>query len=409
MAKAKTIKKPELLAPAGNMEKLKTAFHFGADAVYLGLKNFSLRNFAGNFDLEELKKAVEFANNIEKKIYVTLNMLPFDEDLEQLKSIAKQLETIKPHGVIAADPGVFQICKKVCPSIDVHISTQTNVMNTETANFWFDNGIKRIVIAREMSIEQINQMVKNSSGQIEVFAHGALCISYSGRCFLSLYMTGRDANRGECTQSCRWKYNVLEEKERPGQYFPIEEDERGTYIFNSKDLCTIPVLDKLVASGVSSLKIEGRMKSVHYVGITVDVYRKAIDLLSAGKVEEFKEKIPDFVAELSKVSNRGFTTNFFEGTPENASYNMECSDYINNKSLVGIVSGKGKDYIEIKLKNPLRESDVVEIRDKGFVSETIQIGEIYSNDWNLMDFGRPNSRIRIKGHFNGGKNAIVRK
>jgi len=409
MGKKEKMIKPELLAPAGNMEKLKTAFHFGADAVYLGLKNFSLRNFAGNFDLEQLKTAVDFANNINKKVYIALNMLPFDQDLYQLTETAKKLEIIKPHGIIVADPGVFLICKKFCPSIVVHISTQANVMNSETANFWFENGIKRIVIARELSIKQIQEMVKNTTGEIEVFAHGALCISYSGRCFLSLYMTGRDANRGECAQSCRWKYNVLEEKERPGEYLPIEEDEKGSYIFNSKDLCTIPVLDKIISSGISSLKIEGRMKSVHYVGITVDVYRKAIDLIVEGKIEEFHNKIPQLVHELSQVSNRGFTTNFFEGEPDNSSYNMECSDYINQGSLVGIVSKRKDDFIEIKLKNPLREGDLIEIRDKEFRKESISIKEIYSDDWNLMDFGRPGSRIRIKGEFKSGPNAIVRK
>jgi putative protease len=402
-------KKPELLAPAGNMEKLKTAFHFGADAVYLGLKNFSLRNFAGNFDLEQLTEAVQLANSLNKKVYVTLNLLPFDSDLEELTKITKQLEQIKPHGIIAADPGVFLICKDNCPSIEVHISTQTNVMNTKTANFWFKNGVKRIVIARELSIKQIRKMIEHANGEIEVFAHGALCISYSGRCFLSLYMTGRDANRGECTQSCRWKYNVLEEQERKGQYFPTEEDERGTYIFNSKDLCSIPVLDKLIDANVSSLKIEGRMKSVHYVGITVDVYRHAIDLISAGKIKEFRKQIPMLVDELSKVSNRGFTTNFFEQTPDIKSYNMESSDYINHKSLIGIVTDKGNDFIEIKLKNPLRKGDEIEIRDKNLLKERVMIKNIYSNDWNLMDFGRPNSIIRLKGSFKGGKNAIVRK
>jgi len=404
-----TYKKPELLAPAGNFEKLKTAFHFGADAVYLGLKNFSLRNFAGNFTLEQLEEAVRLANSLNKKVYVTLNLLPFDSDLENLTDIAKKLQEIKPHGIIAADPGVVLICKKHCPSIEVHISTQTNVMNTETANFWFENGVKRIVIARELSIKQIKAMTKKAKGEIEVFAHGALCISYSGRCFLSLYMTGRDANRGECTQSCRWKYNVLEERERKGQYFPIEEDERGTYIFNSKDLCSIPVLDKLIDANVSSLKIEGRMKSVHYVGITVDVYRYAIDLISQGKIKEFKEKIPVLVDELSKVSNRGFTTNFFEQTPDTDSYNMESSDYINHGSLMGIVTKREENFIEIKLKNPMRQGDKIEIRDKGLIKEEFVVNEIYSNDWNLMDFGRPNSIIRLKGTFKGGTNAIVRK
>ncbi len=405
----KKIKKPELLAPAGNFEKLKTAFHFGADAVYLGLKNYSLRNFAGNFSLEELSEAVNFANEIGKKVYVTLNIFPFDEDLEEIKAILYELDSIKPHGIIVSDPSIMLLVKEIT-DIDVHISTQQNVMNTITANFYFSNGAKRIVLARELNIEQIKTICHNAKGEIEVFAHGALCIAYSGRCFLSLYMTGRSANRGECTQSCRWNYKLLEEAERPGQYFPIEEDERGSYIFNSKDLCSIPVLDKLIKAGVSSLKIEGRMKSMHYVAVTTDVYRTAIDLISENKLEEFNNMKSYLIEELSRVSNRGFTTNFFEGTPENSSYNFESSKYINQFAFIGSVVNKTENFIEILLKNPLQQGESIELRDRGLNTEKINITELFlAKNNEQVNKANPGSIVRINGKFNCGVKAIVRK
>ncbi len=407
--KIKKIKKPELLAPAGNFEKMLTAFHFGADAVYLGLKRFSLRNFAGNFTLEQLSEAVKIAKNSGKKIYVTMNIFPFDEDLEEIETILTELETVKPHGIIVSDPGIFLLAKKIT-TIDIHISTQLNVMNSITADFWFKQGVKRIVLARELNIRQIKNICKKTDGEIEVFAHGALCIAYSGRCFLSLYMSGRSANRGECTQSCRWNYKLLEESERPGEFYPIEEDERGSYIFNSKDLCAIPVLDKLIDAGVSSLKIEGRMKSMHYVGVTVDVYRKAIDLICDEKRDEFEERKDEFVEELSRVSNRGFTTNFFEGTPDNRSYNLESSKYINHYAFVGTVLNKGDDFVEILLKNPLSVGESVELRDRGLKAEKVKIEKIYSNrQKDFVEKGNPNDIVRIFGKFKCGVNSIVRK
>ncbi|BBB32506.1 peptidase U32 [Thermotomaculum hydrothermale] len=405
----KKIKKPELLAPAGNFEKMLTAFHFGADAVYLGLKRFSLRNFAGNFTLDQLSEAVTVANELGKKVYVTLNIFPYDEDLEEIEYILFELNTIKPHGLIVSDPAIFLLAKELT-DIDVHISTQLNVMNTKTANFWFKQGVSRIVVARELNLNQISNMCKNANGEIEVFVHGALCIAYSGRCFLSLYMTGRSANRGECTQSCRWNYKLLEEAERPGQYFPIEEDERGSYIFNSKDLCAIPVLDKLIDAGVASLKIEGRMKSMHYVAVTTDVYRTAIDLICEGKREDFEKMKDSFVEELSRVSNRGFTTNFFEGTPDSSSYNFESSKYINQFAFVGSVVNKTEEYIEILLKNPLSKGEIVELRDRGLKVEKFKVEKLFAaNNGEEVEKGNPNTVVRVYGNFNCGVNSIVRK
>ncbi len=403
------IKKPELLAPAGNFEKMLTAFHFGADAVYLGLKRFSLRNFAGNFTLEQLSEAVKIADELGKRVYVTLNIFPYDEDLEEIETILFELNNIKPHGLIVSDPAIFLLAKELT-DIEVHISTQLNVMNTKTANFWFKHGAKRIVVARELNLNQIANMCKNTSGEIEVFAHGALCIAYSGRCFLSLYMTGRSANRGECTQSCRWNYKLLEEAERPGQYFPIEEDERGSYIFNSKDLCAIPVLDKLIGAGVSSLKIEGRMKSMHYVAVTTDVYRTAIDMICDNRIEEFNSMKDMFINELSRVSNRGFTTNFFEGTPDTSSYNFESSKYINQFAFVGSVVKKTDKFIEILLKNPLSVGDKIELRDRGLLKEEVNVESLFlANNNERIEKGNPNTIVRIYGKFNCGVNSIVRK
>ena len=403
------IKKPELLAPAGNFEKMLTAFHFGADAVYLGLKRFSLRNFAGNFTLEQLSEAVKIAEELGKRVYVTLNIFPYDEDLEEIETILFELNNIKPHGLIVSDPAIFLLAKELT-DIEVHISTQLNVMNTKTANFWFKQGAKRIVVARELNLNRIANMCKNTSGEIEVFAHGALCIAYSGRCFLSLYMTGRSANRGECTQSCRWNYKLLEEAERPGQYFPIEEDERGSYIFNSKDLCAIPVLDKLIGAGVSSLKIEGRMKSMHYVAVTTDVYRTAIDMICDNRIEEFNSMKDMFISELSRVSNRGFTTNFFEGTPDTSSYNFESSKYINQFAFVGSVVKKTDGFIEILLKNPLSVGDKIELRDRGLLKEEVNVESLFlANNNERIEKGNPNTIVRIYGKFNCGVNSIVRK
>ncbi len=405
----KKIKKPELLAPAGNFEKLKTAFHFGADAVYLGLKNYSLRNFAGNFSLEELSEAVNFANEIGKKVYVTLNIFPFDEDLDEIKAILYEIDSIKPHGIIVSDPSIMLLAKEIT-DIDVHISTQQNVMNTIAANFYFSNGAKRIVLARELNIEQIKRLCHNAKGKIEVFAHGALCIAYSGRCFLSLYMTGRSANRGECTQSCRWNYKLLEESERPGQYFPIEEDNRGSYIFNSKDLCSLPVLDKLIDAGVSSLKIEGRMKSIHYVAVTTDVYRHAIDTICEGRVMEFKQELKFLTEELSRVSNRGFTTNFLEGKPDSSSYNFESSKYINQFAFVGAVVKKTDSFIEILLRNPLNKGDTIELRDRGLKFEKVNVDNIFvPGKEEIVERANPNTIVRLYGNFDCGVNSIVRK
>ncbi|MBQ1889592.1 MAG: U32 family peptidase, partial [Selenomonas sp.] len=270
------IKKPELLAPAGTLEKLKMAILYGADAVYLGGKAFGLRAFGGNFTREELKEAVEFAHARGRKVYVTVNIFPHNSDLVGLPDYLKYLDEIKVDALLVADLGVFMMCRELIPEMELHISTQANNTNWATVNAWKKLGAKRVVLAREMSLAEIREIREKCDVDLEMFMHGAMCISYSGRCLLSNYFTGRDSNRGSCAQSCRWKYALVEET-RPGQYFPIAEDERGTYIMNSKDMCLMPNIRDVIESGVDSLKIEGRMKSVHYAASVVKAYRLAID------------------------------------------------------------------------------------------------------------------------------------
>ena len=270
------MKKPELLAPAGNLEKMKMAILYGADAVYLGGKAFGLRAFGGNFTRDELREAMAFAHGRGRKVYVTVNIFPHNDDLDGLPDYLRFLQEIHADGVLVADLGVFQIAREAAPKLPLHVSTQANNTNWCTVQAWQQMGASRVVLARELSLREVREIRQRTDVELEMFVHGAMCISYSGRCLLSNYFTGRDSNRGSCTQCCRWKYALVEET-RPGKYFPIEEDERGTYIMNSKDLCLLPHLDEIIASGVDSLKIEGRMKSVHYAASVTHAYREAID------------------------------------------------------------------------------------------------------------------------------------
>ena len=269
----------ELLAPVGNIDKLKLAIHYGADAVYLASKRFGLRTFAGNVDMEELKWAVDFVHSAGKKIYITINILPHDGDFDGLDEYIKQLDVLGVDAVIVADLGVMRVVKRVAPNLDIHVSTQANVTNSETACFYAEMGAKRIILARELSLEEIKNIRKNLPDDVELecFAHGAMCISYSGRCLLSTFMTGRDANRGACVQACRWNYTIRETNKT--EEYPIEEDSKGTYILNSHDMCMINYLDQLRDAGISSIKVEGRMKSEYYVANIVNAYRKALDYL----------------------------------------------------------------------------------------------------------------------------------
>ena len=326
-------KKPELLAPAGTMEKLQMALAYGADAAYLGGAQFGLRAFGGNFTNEEIRAAVNLAHGVGKKIYVTVNVFPHNDDLVSLPDYLRFLVDVEVDAVLVADLGVFMLAREVAPQLPVHISTQANNVNWRTVRAWQELGAERVVLARELSREEIREIRRHTDVELELFVHGAMCISYSGRCLLSSYFTGRDANRGGCAQSCRWKYALVEES-RPGECYPIEEDARGTYIMNSKDLCLLPYLDEVVDSGIDSLKIEGRMKSVHYVASVVKAYRMALDACLTDTSYKVRE---EWLTELEKVSHRSYTTGFFFGKTTEADQIYGSSSYEQTSDFVGLV------------------------------------------------------------------------
>lgn len=329
------MQKMELLAPAGNMDKLKMALLYGADAVYLGGKSFGLRAFSDNFSLEEMEEAVRYAHGLGKKVHVTVNIFPHNADLNGLPEYLTSLRDIHVDAVLIADPGIFSLARQIVPDLLVHISTQANVTNWASAKFWHDAGAKRVVMAREVSLKDVKAIHDKVPVELEGFVHGAMCISYSGRCLLSNYFTeNRDSNRGQCVQCCRFKYNVVEEK-RPGQYFPVMEDERGTYIFNSKDLCLLPYLPDLYDAGLCSLKIEGRMKSVHYVATVVKVYRQAIDAYERDP-EHFRV-LPEWIEELEKISHRPYTRGFSVSRPTEADQVYSHSSNTQTHEFIGLV------------------------------------------------------------------------
>jgi putative protease len=329
------MQKMELLAPAGNMDKLKLAFLYGADAVYLGGKSFGLRAFSDNFSREEMEEAVQYAHGLNKRVHVTVNIFPHNADLEGLPDYLKFLSRIHVDAILIADPGIFSLARQLVPELPIHISTQANVTNWASAKFWYDQGAKRVVMAREVSLQDVKKIHDKVPVELEGFVHGAMCISYSGRCLLSNYFTqNRDSNRGQCVQCCRFKYNVVEEK-RPGQYFPVVEDERGTYIFNSKDLCLLPYLPDLYGAGLNSLKIEGRMKSIHYVATVIKVYRQAIDAYEADP--EHFHVLPEWIEELEKISHRPYTRGFSVSRPTEADQVYSHSSNTQTHEFIGMV------------------------------------------------------------------------
>lgn len=345
----------ELLAPAGNLSKLKTAIKFGADAVYIGGEEFSLRTAADNFTYDEMREGIEFAHTRGKKVYVAVNIVPRSDELERIREYAKKLYEMEADGVIVSDLGAFSVIKNAVPDLPIHISTQANNTNYESANMWHSMGATRIVLARELSLGEIKTVRENlpSDCEIEVFVHGAMCVSYSGRCLLSNYLTNRDSNKGECAQPCRWKYYLMEEK-RPGEYMPVFENDKGTFIFNSKDLCMIEHIKELDEAGVKSLKIEGRVKSEYYVSTVVKAYRKAIDDYYAGK--EFDRKLFD---EVLKVSHREYSKGFYFGNPEQI---YTYGSYVRNYDIVGVVLAYDKETktATIEQRNRFFKGDEVE-------------------------------------------------
>ncbi len=348
------MRKPEVLSPAGNLEKLKFAVDFGADAVYLGGKLFNLRAKAGNFTIEEMAEGIEYAHERGVKVYVTLNAFARNQDFKAIEEFVDAVKELSPDAFIVSDLGVLKTVKERAPEVEVHISTQANTTNYRAVEVYRSLGASRVVLARELSIPEIREIKERVPDmELEVFVHGAMCMAYSGRCLLSNYLSYRESNKGACSQSCRWKYYVVEET-RPGELYPIEEDENGTYIFNSKDLCALPVLDELIDAGVDSLKIEGRVKSAYYVAVTTSVYRRAVDLILSDR-KAFRRELPSLLEELEKVSHRPYTLGFLKGENESLQH-YETSSYIRNYKFLGIFRNG-----LWQVRNKVRVGDEVEI------------------------------------------------
>ena len=352
---------PELLIPASSLEVLKTAVVFGADAVYIGGEAFGLRAKAKNFTMQEMQEGIAFAHAHDVKVYVTANILAHNEDLPGVKAYFEELKAIKPDGLIIADPGVFEIAKEVCPEIERHVSTQANNTNYRTYQFWHKQGASRVVAARELSLKEIKELRENipEDLEIEAFVHGAMCISYSGRCLLSNYFTGRDANRGACTHPCRWKYAVVEET-RPGEYMPVYENERGTYIFNSKDLCMIEYIPELLGAGIDSLKVEGRMKTALYVATVARTYRKAIDDYQRDQ-KLYEQNMPWYLEQISNCTYRQFTTGFFFGKPDENTQIYDSNTYVKEYTYLGIVEEIREGRVRIEQRNKFSVGEKIEI------------------------------------------------
>ena len=375
------MRKPELLIPASSLEVLKTAVIFGADAVYIGGEAFGLRAKAKNFSMEEMKEGIEFAHARGVKVYVTANILAHNYDLEGVEQYFRELREIHPDALIIADPGVFSIAKQVCPEIERHISTQANNTNYETYRFWYELGAKRIVSARELSLEEICQIRAHipDDCEIETFIHGAMCISYSGRCLLSNYFTGRDANRGACTHPCRWKYAIVEET-RPGEYLPVYENERGTYIFNSKDLCMIEHIPEILESGIDSLKIEGRMKTALYVATVARTYRKAIDDCLQSR-ELYEKNMPWYLEQISNCTYRQFTTGFFYGKPDESAQIYDSNTYVKEYTYLGIVGDVTEEGLcKIEQRNKFSVGEEIEIMKPDGENITTKVLQIFNED-----------------------------
>ena len=388
----------ELLVPASSLEVLKTAVIYGADAVYIGGEAFGLRAKAKNFSPEDMKKGIEFAHERGVKVYVTANILAHNYDLDGADKYFKELRDIGPDALIISDPGMFTLAKKECPDIDIHISTQANNTNYLTYDFWYEQGAKRVVSARELSLKELKEIRAHipDDMEIESFIHGAMCISYSGRCLLSNYFTGRDANQGACTHPCRWKYAVVEES-RPGEYFPVYENERGTFIFNSKDLCMIEYIPELIDAGIDSLKIEGRMKTALYVATVARTYRKALDDFKKGE-EVYRANMDWYRQEISKCTYRQFTTGFYFGKPNEETQIYDTNTYMSDSVYYGTVSEidkNGKAVIE--QKNKFSVGDTIEIMKPNGDNIAVKVEAMYNGDGEAIEScPHPGQEIHLK-------------
>ena len=392
------MRKPELLLPGGSLDVLKVAVLYGADAVYIGGESFGLRAKAKNFSRAEMEEGIAFAHEHGAKVYVTANIFAHDADLEGAAAYFRELSEIGPDAVLVADPGMFMLAKRNAPNLELHISTQANNTNYETCLFWHELGAKRIVTARELSLREIKDIRAHIPDELEIesFVHGAMCISYSGRCLLSSYLAGRDANRGLCTHPCRWKYAVMEET-RPGEYMPIEENERGTFIFNSKDLCMIEHLPDLYEAGIDSFKIEGRMKTALYVATAARTYRLAMDAYERDP-KEYEERLPWFREQIADCTYRKFTTGFFYGRPDQEDQIYDSNTYVNNYTFLGIVreiDGNGDAVTE--QKNKFCVGDTIEIMKPDGRNVVTKVLALHDGEGQSMDSApHPKQELHIR-------------
>ena len=380
------MRRPELLIPASSLEVLKIAVIYGADAVYIGGEAFGLRAKAKNFSMEEIREGIAFAHAHDVKVYITANILAHNGDLDGVREYFAELREIKPDALIISDPGVYMIAKEVCPEIERHISTQANNTNYGTYRFWYEQGAKRVVSARELSLAEIKEIRANIPDdlEIETFIHGAMCISYSGRCLLSNYFTGRDANQGACTHPCRWKYAVVEEK-RPGEYLPVYENERGTYIFNSKDLCMIEPIPELMESGIDSFKIEGRMKTALYVATVARTYRRAIDDYKQSP-ELYREHMAWYQEQISNCTYRQFTTGFFFGKPSDEAQIYDNNTYVKEYTYLGIVGERNEEGLyRIEQRNKFSVGESIEVMKPDGANITVTVQRIVDEEGNDME------------------------
>ena len=384
-------KNPELLCPAGDLTRLIAAVDYGADAVYLAGEEFGMRTAANNFGEEDLIKGLEYAHSKGVKVHVACNIVPHNEEMSRLPKFLTFLEKIKVDAIIASDIGTISLIKKYAPTPELHVSVQSGICNYVTANAFYEMGAKRVVLARELSLEEIKEIREKTPKELEIecFAHGAMCVSFSARCLLSSYMTGRDANRGDCAQPCRWKYSLMEEK-RPGQYFDITDTDKGSYILNANDMCMAPYLDKLREAGIDSIKIEGRAKSHYYVAVTTNAYRAALDSLENADGEW---KLPEFVSEeLEKISHRPYSTGFYFGTP-NQTY--ESAGYVRDYSVAAVVTGYEDGKIVAIMKNKFfvgQEFDCLAVKEPPF---TFTVKELFDGDDNAID-NAPHPMMTVK-------------
>ena len=392
------MRKTELLIPAGSLDVLKTAVVYGADAVYLGGEAFGLRAKAKNFTNEEIMEGIKFAHDHGVKVYITANILAHNDDLAGVEEYFEELKTIRPDALIISDPGVFTIAKRVLPDMEIHISTQANNTNYGTYLFWHELGAKRVVSARELSLKEIKEIREHipEDMEIESFIHGAMCISYSGRCLLSNFFTGRDANQGACTHPCRWKYSVVEET-RPGEYMPVYENERGTYIFNSKDLCMIEHVPEMIDAGIDSFKIEGRMKTALYVATVARTYRKAIDDCLKSR-ELYEEHMPWYKEQIAACTYREFTTGFFYGKPDESSQIYDNNTYQKGYTYLGIVGDvDAENYIHLEQRNKFSVGEMIEIMKPDGENLAVRVEAILNEEGEAMESApHPQQKLRVR-------------